>query len=76
MMSSRRLTKYEVTKIIGIRAQQIACGSEPQVQSQSVDSLEIARQELKEGKIPMVLYREYPDKSKVAVKLNNNKDAN
>jgi len=69
---SRTLTKYEETKIIGLRAQQIACGSKPLVDSKSLDPLVIARQELKEKKIQFILYRPYPHASSQKVIINDN----
>jgi DNA-directed RNA polymerases I, II, and III subunit RPABC2 len=67
---SRTLSKYEETKIIGLRATQIAYGSEPCVDCKSLDPLTIARQELKEKKIPMILLRPYPDGTKKEVIIN------
>ena len=53
------LTKYERTKIIGIRAQQIAGGAEPliKVPPGLHDVIVIAERELKEKKTPFIVKR-------------------
>ena len=57
------LTKYEKAKIIGIRAQQINSGSEPfiTVDSNMIDGLTIAREELLQRKIPFIIRRPLPN---------------
>lgn len=57
------LTKYEKTRIIGIRAQQIAHGSLPMVGfdiSKKPDPVDIATLELREKKTPLILRRKLP----------------
>jgi DNA-directed RNA polymerase I, II, and III subunit RPABC2 len=68
-----RLTKYEKTKIIGLRAEQIAYGAKPKVDCEDTNPLKIAEKELEEKKIPLVLIREWPDKSKRKFVLNEKK---
>ena len=48
------LYKYEKTKVLGVRAEQIRNGAEPliSVSSNVTDELEIATEELKQRKIP------------------------
>jgi DNA-directed RNA polymerase subunit K/omega len=66
-----KLTKYEETRIIGVRAHQIACGAHPRVKSKSLDPLTLAREELRNNKIPFVLKRSYPDGSIKKIVLHN-----
>mgnify|MGYP006087526789 CR=1 FL=1 len=53
------MTKYEKTKIIGVRAQQLASGSKPliDVPPGLTDIIEIAERELNEQKTPFILKR-------------------
>ena len=57
------LTKYEKAKIIGIRAQQINSGAEPfiPVDSNMIDGLTIAHEELMKYKIPFIIRRPMPN---------------
>lgn len=57
------LTKYEKAKIIGIRAQQINSGAEPfiPVDSNMIDGLTIAHEELMKHKIPFIIRRPMPN---------------
>ena len=59
------LSRYERTKVISIRAQQLSIGSQPliEVNSSNTNHLEIALQELKEKKIPNNIIRKLPDNS-------------
>ncbi len=53
------MSKYERTKIIGIRAQQIAAGSQPliEVPKYITSTLEIAEIELNQRKTPFIIKR-------------------
>ena len=56
------LSKYEKTKLIGLRVTQINKGSEPYVISKSIlDPSLIAEKELKEKKIPFIIKRPLPN---------------
>ena len=57
------LTKYEKTKLLGVRAQMIANGATPliSVPNDVTDTLTIAKLELKEKKIPLLIRRYLPD---------------
>lgn len=56
------LSKYEKTKLIGLRVTQINKGSEPYVTSKSIlDPPLIAERELKEKKIPFIIKRPLPN---------------
>ena len=57
------LTKYEKTKILGIRAKQLNNGAKPfvNVQKNVIDGYLIALQELEEKKIPIIIRRPLPN---------------
>jgi len=57
------LTKYEKTKLIGVRAQMLANGAMPlvNVSKNVTDTVAIAEQELAEKKIPLLIRRYLPD---------------
>ena len=54
------LSKFEYTKILGMRAQQIAMGAEPLIKvTKDLNSVVlIAEEELRQRKTPMILQRE------------------
>ena len=58
-VTKKYLTKYEKTKILGLRAQQISTGSPvfTKVPEGMISPLDIAEKELKERKIPFILKR-------------------
>lgn len=57
------LTKYEKTKLLGVRAQMLANGSKPLVAfpKHITSTVEIAELELKERKIPLLIRRYLPN---------------
>ncbi len=59
---SKRLTKFEIARVLGARALQISLGA-PILTKHKKDeqALTIARRELIEGRIPMIVVRKYPD---------------
>lgn len=58
------MTKYEFTKLIGVRAEQIMNGSHVFVNPSGIDdSILLAVKELKEHKIPLKIRRQVPDKN-------------
>ena len=67
-----RLTKYEITRIIGVRATQIAGGSPSTVDIGDLDdAVAIATKEYNEKKIPFILQRKYPDGKVEEIVLTN-----
>ena len=61
-VTSKYLTKYERTRILGARALQISLGSPPTVDIGTVtDSYEIALLELQQKKIPIIIRRYLPN---------------
>jgi len=66
------LTKYEKTKILGLRARQIELGSLPVIKySKSETPLEIAERELFLKKIPFKIKRTLPSGKIEIIKLKN-----
>jgi DNA-directed RNA polymerase subunit K/omega len=61
--STRRvLTKFEVTKIIGFRAEQLARGAQPFVDvDDQFNPYELAKRELMSKRLPFVISRRLPD---------------
>jgi DNA-directed RNA polymerase subunit K/omega len=57
------ITKYEMTKVIGSRAQQIAAGGKPFIalEPNMIDSYLIALEEFKQQKIPFIIKRPLPN---------------
>lgn len=51
------LTKFEKTRVISTRAEQIARGSAPTVQTDLTDPIAIAQEELLQNKIPIIIRR-------------------
>ena len=57
------LSKYEKTRILGLRSAQIAAGSAPCVDRAGItDPFELARMELKARKVPFIIKRPLPGK--------------
>ena len=62
LTSPRFLTKFERARVIGIRAQQISNGAPSTLHITEVrSSIEIAEEELKEKKMPLIIQRKFPD---------------
>ena len=61
-MTNPLLTKYEKTKVLGLRASQLNNGAEPfiEVDENIIDGYKIAELELKEKKIPFIIQRPLP----------------
>ncbi|GMR43083.1 hypothetical protein PMAYCL1PPCAC_13278, partial [Pristionchus mayeri] len=58
------MTKYERARVLGTRALQIAMGAPVMVELEGeTDPLEIARKELKQRRIPIIVRRYLPDGS-------------
>lgn len=71
MESKQQFTKYEIARIIGARALQIAMDaplllkvSEEELRQMKYDSLKIAEEEFREGVLPITVNRPTPKKSK------------
>ncbi|MCX6820609.1 MAG: DNA-directed RNA polymerase subunit K [Candidatus Aenigmarchaeota archaeon] len=60
-------TRFEVARLIGARALQIALGAPVLVKSNESDSILLAKEEFRKKMIPITVKRELPDKTKVSV---------
>lgn len=60
------LSKFEKVKIIGVRAEQLQRGSKAYVEfdPEHFDAREIAHEELRQRKLPMMICRKLPDGNK------------
>ncbi len=70
------LTKYERTKVIGVRAEQLARGAQALVdlpEGVQFHPYEVAERELLSRKLPLVLQRTMPDGKTELFKLENMK---
>eukprot|EP00128_Syssomonas_multiformis_P015178 Colp12_sorted_trinity150504_noHs@25972 len=62
--TTRYMTKYERARVLGTRALQISMNAPIMVEPEGeTDPLEIARKELREKKIPIIIRRYLPDGS-------------
>jgi len=63
-LTTRYMTKYEKARILGTRALQISMNAPVMVDIQGMtDPLKIAQEELRQGKIPIIVRRYLPDGS-------------
>ena len=62
-ISYNKLTKYERANIIGIRSQQLTCGAKPLIKNIKgiTDVKIIAKMELEQKKLPLIIGRPFPD---------------
>lgn len=69
--SRPKLTKYEIVRVLGARAHQLALGAPPTVDITGLsDAIEIAKKEYENGTIPLIIQREYPDGDVVDIDLS------
>ncbi len=65
------LTKFEIARIIGVRATQLEQGAPPMIDiGDLTDSLSIATAEYEQKTIPFVIIRTYPNGTKVEIDPN------
>jgi DNA-directed RNA polymerase I, II, and III subunit RPABC2 len=67
------MSKYERTKILGVRAEQLQRGAVPNIEfdESNFNPLEIARQELEQRKIPFIVVRKLPNGTKEYWRLDD-----
>ncbi len=73
-VSKKRLTKFEKTRIIGLRALELSLGAPPLIpveQSSRLSAIEIAAQEVEKKILPLIIGRRMPDGSYVYVPLSD-----
>jgi DNA-directed RNA polymerase subunit K len=70
-MDYPKVTKYEIARVIGLRAEQLAKGAKPMVPvSESTrDVVQIATEEYQKGVIPICIIRRLPDGRKMRIKF-------
>ena len=68
MWPEDEFTRFEVARLVGARALQIALGAPVLVKkSEQTDAIELAKEEFMKKMIPITVKRELPDKTKIAV---------
>ena len=71
-MASYNLTRFEKARIIGERSRLISMGNPIMIDMNifnSFDPIEIALEELKQNKIPLIIIRTFPNGEKQEIKL-------
>lgn len=70
--STRKLTRFERARVIGLRALQLTLGAPPLVEVEETgwDPLDVATEELESSLLPLSLRRTFPDGSFVDVALS------
>jgi len=68
-----RITRFEVARIVGARALQIALGAPVlvEVKENQFDPISIAEQEFKANKIPMTIKRTLPNHETIVVDIKS-----
>lgn len=61
IVGPRHLTKYEKSRIIGARALQLSMGAPVLIESEELDPIIIAEQELSNNLLPLTIRRYLPD---------------
>jgi DNA-directed RNA polymerase subunit K len=56
-LKGKKYTRYERARIVGARALQIFMGAPVLIEAKSIDPLEIALEEMKQGVIPITVKR-------------------
>ncbi|MFN7105734.1 MAG: DNA-directed RNA polymerase subunit K [Pyrobaculum sp.] len=67
-----RLSKYEIARVVGARATQLAMGAQPLVDIQQLgttDPVLIALEELRQGMLDFIIVRELPDGRTIRINL-------
>lgn len=68
----KKLTRYEYARAVAARALQLSLGAPPLVDVEKLgirDPIEIAREEIKRGVIPIVIRRRYPNGEEELISL-------
>jgi len=64
------LTRFEVTSVLGYRALQLNSGAEPMIETDLLDSYQIAKKELEMSKLPFIIRRPLPDGTFIHLRVN------
>lgn len=68
----KKLTRYEYARAVAARALQLSLGAPPLIDVEELgirDPIEIAREEIKRGVIPIVIRRRYPNGEEELISL-------
>jgi DNA-directed RNA polymerase I, II, and III subunit RPABC2 len=66
------ITKYERARVLGTRALQLGNGAPPMVNVYGMtDVMEIAKKELRESKLPIIIRRKLPDNTYIDIKVSD-----
>lgn len=69
---TKYMTKYEKARLLGIRAHQLSKGAPPMVHVDGlIDVMDIAKKELAEYKMPLIVRRKNPDGSYIDIKASD-----
>jgi DNA-directed RNA polymerase subunit K len=60
-MVDENLTRFEKARVLGARALQVSLGAPVLIKTKEIDPVEIAREELAQSAIKMIVIREYSD---------------
>ncbi len=63
------LTRFEVARLLGARALQIALGAPILVKTEETNPIEIAKQEFKEKMIPITIKRRLPSGEEMVIEI-------
>ena len=63
------LTRFEVARLVGARALQIALGAPILVKNEETSSIQTAKQEFKEMMIPITIKRKFPSGEETVVEI-------
>ena len=72
-MNTNKITRFEKARVIGVRANLISMGSKPMIdmkQFTNSDPIQIALEEFRQKKLPMIITREFPDGDKKEIFLS------
>lgn len=64
-----RLTRFEVARLVGARALQIALGAPILIQTNEADPIKVAKLEFKEKMIPITVKRKLPNGEEVVIEV-------
>lgn len=64
-----RFTRFEVARLVGARALQIALGAPVLVKSEEIDPIKLAKLEFKQGIIPITIKRKLPSGEEIVIEI-------
>jgi len=67
---SEKLTRFEKARVLGARALQVSLGAPVLVKTKEINPVSIAREELGEGAIKLLVIRKYSDGTEVRLEAS------